>query len=60
MIQSGIPFNIQEGSERQYKLLSSYLEMLVNLDDGAQRKIDKAAAHTEDHSSGKPKESALN
>jgi hypothetical protein len=60
MIQSGIPFNIQEGSERQYKLLNSYLEMLVNLDDGAQRKIDKAAVHNEDISGGKPKESALN
>jgi|LakMenEpi03Aug12_release.lakeMendotaPanAssembly.Ray.scaffolds.fasta_scaffold176467_1 hypothetical protein len=60
MIQSGIPFNIQEGSERQYKLLNSYLEMLVNLDDGAQRKIDKAAVHNEDISGVKPKESALN
>ena len=57
MIQSGIPFNIQEGTDRQYKMLNSYLELVVNQHDGgagATRKIDKTPSET-----GK-KESALN
>lgn len=29
MVQSGIPFNMQDGTDRQYKLLNSYLELMV-------------------------------
>ena len=30
LVQSGVPFNIAEGTSRQYKLISSYLELIVN------------------------------
>jgi len=33
MVESGIPFNIQAGTERQYTLLNNYLDLLVNNDD---------------------------
>jgi len=36
MIESGIPFNLQEGTTRQYSLLNNYLELLVNTDSGAE------------------------
>lgn len=29
MVSSGIPFNLNEGTDRQYKLISSYLELMV-------------------------------
>jgi len=29
MVQSGIPFNLQDGTDRQYKLINSYLELMV-------------------------------
>ena len=32
MVQSGIPFNMQDGTDRQYKLLNSYLELMVEKD----------------------------
>lgn len=32
MVQSGIPFNMQDGTERQYKLLNHFLELLVEKD----------------------------
>ena len=42
-------------------MLSSYLELVVNLDDGASRKIDKSStANLDDGHSGKSKDSALN
>lgn len=29
MVQSGIPFNINDGTDRQYKLISQFLELMV-------------------------------
>ena len=61
MVASGIPYNIQEGTDRQYKMLNSYLELALNLDDGPSRKIEKQSAiHTEDQGTSHKKESALN
>lgn len=61
MVASGIPYNIQEGTDRQYKMLNSYLELALNLDDGPSRKIEKQSAiHTEDQGTTHKKESALN
>lgn len=61
MVASGIPYNIQEGTDRQYKMLNSYLELALNLDDGPSRKIEKQSAiHTEDQGTSVKKESALN
>ena len=34
MISSGIPYDIQKGTERQFKLINSYLELALNLEDG--------------------------
>ena len=46
MVQSGIPFNVQEGTDRQYKLINNYLEVMVNTstrigDGGATRKTEE-------------------
>lgn len=51
MIASGIPFNIQDGTERQYKMINNYLELALNHEDSP-RKIDSPAQER--------KESALN
>ena len=40
LVQSGIPFDISKGTERQYKLISSYLELIVNEDQPASRAIE--------------------
>ena len=38
LVQSGIPFDLQAGTERQFQLLASYLELVVNVQDaGASR-----------------------
>ena len=40
MVQSGIPFNMQDSTDRQYKLLSSYLDLLVEQEPAkATRKV---------------------
>ena len=47
MVVSGIPYNVHEGTERQYKMINSYLEMALHTDA---RKID---APTESHQGSK-------
>ena len=42
MVQSGIPFDLTAGCERQYKLLSSYLDLVVGKIDtktGAEEEV---------------------
>lgn len=60
MIASGVPYNIQDGTERQYKMLNSYLELALSLDDGPIRKIEKNSTVSEEEVTGRQKESALN
>lgn len=40
MVVSGIPYNVQDGTERQYKLINSYLELALK---GDSRKIEAPA-----------------
>ena len=35
MVQSGIPFDLQHGTARQFKLIASYLELIVGQDQPA-------------------------
>lgn len=32
MVEAGIPFNLQDGTKRQYNLISNYLDLLVQND----------------------------
>lgn len=41
LVQSGIPFDLQAGCDRQFRLIDTFLEMSVNQDeDKATRAID--------------------
>ncbi len=45
-MQSGIPFDLQAGTDRQFKLLASYLELSVNqTGDGATRATESSEPH---------------
>ena len=45
LVSSGIPFDLQAGTDRQFKPISSYLEMSVNqADDGATRATETSEA----------------
>ena len=59
MVQSGIPCDLSKGTERQYKLLGSYLELLVNKDQPATRSLEEDESTTSGQSSGETKQSAL-
>ena len=43
LVQSGIPFDLQAGCERQYQMIDSYLELIVNASEesGAKRSTNK-------------------
>jgi len=44
LASSNVPFDLQASTERQYKLLSSYLEVMVSQDEstGAKRATEEA------------------
>lgn len=42
LAQSGIPFDVREGTERQYQLLENYVELLVDAENLGERKISEA------------------
>ena len=59
MVQSGIPCDLSKGTERQYKLLGSYLELLVNKDQPATRALEDEESTTSEQASEGTKQSAL-
>jgi hypothetical protein len=42
MVASGIPYNVQEGTDRQYKMINNYLELALHLD------THKIESHSDD------------
>ena len=42
MVQSGIPFDLQQGTARQFKLIASYLELSVSQDESAEGGASRA------------------
>ena len=50
MVQSGVPFDITESCDRQYKMIDSYLELIVNSSEsetGSAKRAMKADAAEE-------------
>lgn len=51
MVASGIPYNVHEGTDRQYKMINSYLELALTIEGDGPQTTDKQTDK---------KESALN
>lgn len=50
MVQSGIPFDLTQSTDRQYKMIDSYLELVVNASEtetGSAKRATKSAAADE-------------
>ena len=50
MVQSGIPFDLTQSTDRQYKMIDSYLELVVNASEtetGSAKRTTKSAAAEE-------------
>ena len=59
LVQSGIPFDLQAGCDRQFKLLDSYLELAVNQGGAARATLESEAQDGEVKIEAAPKESAM-
>ena len=60
-VQQSIPFDLQSTTQRQYQMIGSYLEAVVNMQEGtkAQRATKTQAQNIEIEVDAAPKESAM-